>query len=90
MGRTPEKFVRSDQDRFDIKMYVNGKFLMRCLVKEIYEIFRRQGEIRCRVRWLTFKIGECTTGAELRVGLTSTPSLTPGGLRQGSLQGRAY
>ena len=45
MGRTSEKFVRSDQDGIDVKIDVNGKVSIRCSSKAIYGIFLLKGEI---------------------------------------------
>ena len=48
-GRTSETFVRSYQDRIDVKIDVHGEVSIRCSGKAIYGRFRHQGDIRWRV-----------------------------------------
>ena len=72
--------MRSDQDKTDVNIDVNGKVSIRCSGKAIYGRFRHQGEIRWRVRRMTLKGGEPITGAKSRVGLTSPSQLDTGGI----------
>ena len=44
--RTSETFVRSEHDRIDVKIDVNGEGLIGYLAKEIYGRIWSQGEIR--------------------------------------------
>ena len=61
---TSEKLGRSDQDRIDVKIDFNGEVSISFSEKATYVIFRSQGEIKRRVRWLTLKGGEPITGAK--------------------------
>ena len=86
-GRTSETFVRLEQDGIDVKNDVNGKVSIRRSGEVIYGRFRRQGEIKCRVRWIILKRVETIKGAELRVGLISTTQIDNGGIEVRTMSG---
>ena len=82
-------FLRSDQYCIDIKIDAKGKVLIRCSGKVICGRFRRQEEIKWRVRRLILKGGGHIIGAESRLGLTSTPQFDTGGIEVRPISGES-
>ena len=74
MRSNTEKNVRSDQDRIDVKIDVNGKVSIRFLVKAINGRLWCQGDIRWRVEVYDIKGRGTYHRSRVEGGTELTPS----------------